>query len=304
MVHPARALVIASVLVAAPGTSRSAAPAPPPQPVEVHVVDEQGAPLPDVIVGCTKGAHGGDISGTTGIVSLAAGCTKVMCEMSPYAPVTLDVRRRVVTCRMVPGLLVTIEPLPEVCRREGGCYAGLRALVAGQAGRRYVAYASWSPQMSEVAKPRLRFGPVAPGRYRVEVQASGHPWVCGRVLDELPAGPQVISLAWREPREVRGTVLDATGRTRANVPIRVSRLAGAAAAAAADATALESTCERSGSNCEVATDRAGRFAIDVDPAANEMIVAGDEDDPLGTGLANPPAEGAEVTIRLVPRPKS
>lgn len=266
---------------------------------EVRVVDERGAPLPGATVFCWTGAKFADLSGLDGIVRVPDGCTEVRCESAQEGllPVQVPVREARAACRLQRGAVVVVTPGPAetgrplqvITIRDDGSLGGSLQLSADPVLR---------------AAPPWRVGPMAPGRYVLDVSVADEPgWSCARELGELAAGETPVDLAYREPLTVRGRVLTASGRPARGELVRV-RPAPAPPAEAGDGGWTCSTARWSG---QPLTRDDGSFVLRVDPGAWPVTIeVGHPQDEEGTTLVvldAPPAGELTITRRPAPYEK-
>lgn len=259
----ARVVVCTSLLcgavasVAETQSSTSVAPTPVPPDVRVEVVAPDGRPVAASATACV-GAAGG-------------GCARVRCTADGFLPGEAPVEQEGARCRLRPALSISGTVL-------AGCGAGCEARLSRAASAEAIVARSAIADTAGDGVLRFRLPAVAPGRYLLEL-ADAAGWACRAELGPLGAGPFETRVPWRAPVTVRGVARAEGGRPAGGVPIelRVSRASerdpfGTWRCAAKEPPRATSAAE-------------GTFSVSgVDPGADQLLIGGTWDGPLGVGV--------------------
>ncbi|MCU0253758.1 MAG: hypothetical protein MUE47_04370 [Acidobacteria bacterium] len=290
-----RACGLTAVLLAfaAPSSDAAAAAA------VVHVVDERDAPVSGATVLCWTGAKFADLTGPDGTVQVPDTCTEVRCEQAEQGmpAVQVPVRDAQAICRLQRGAVVVITPGPA---EPDGALQVLAIRDDGTVGGSL--HLSENPEWRAALSRRV--GPMAPGRYVLDVTVTGEPgWSCARELGELTAGETPVVLVYREPVTIRGRVRTSSGRPARGEIVR-ARSATAPPGGTGDDAWICSTARWSG---EPLTQDDGSFTLRVDPGAWPVTIeVGHPRDEEGTTLVvldAPPAGELTITRRPTPYEK-
>jgi hypothetical protein len=287
------ALLLAAFAPAVPSALEAA------RAAEVRVLAADGAPVADATVLCWTGAKFADLTGPAGIVQVPDGCVEVRCEMphGDVLPVQALVREGRAVCRMQRGAIVIAALAPHDTARQ------VQALLYrddGTAG----ASALFLGDRAEEGATQKRLGPVAPGRYTLDVTAWEQPgWACAKDLGALAAGETRVELLYREPVTVTGRIVTSSGR-----PARgeIVRARPAPALLGADAGAAW-RCSTGRWDREPLTADDGSFTLRVDPGAWPITIEvghpQDEEGTMTLVLDGPPAGPLTITRRPTPYEK-
>lgn len=267
---------------------------------EVRVLAADGAPVADVTVLCWAGAKFADLTGPDGRVQVPDGCVEVRCEMphGDVLPVQVPVREGGAVCRMQRGAIVIAALAPRDAARQ------VHALLFrddGTAG----ASALFSGDRAEEGATQKRLGPVAPGRYTLDVLEWEQPgWACARDLGELAAGETRVELLYREPMTVTGRIVTSSGRPARGEIVRARP--APVLPGADDGAAWRCSTERWDREPLTAGD--GSFTLRVDPGAWPITLeVGHPQDEEGTTtlvLDGPPTGPLTILRRPTPYEKA
>jgi hypothetical protein len=272
----------------------------PVQAATIRVIDADGGPVAGATVLCWTGAKFADLTGPDGVVDVPEACSEVRCEMmrGDVLPVQAPVREGRAVCRMQRGAVVVVTLAPRDAARQ------VQALLFrddGTAG----ASAHFLGEREEEGAAQQRLGPVAPGRYTLEVTASEQPgWSCARDLGALAAGETRVELLYREPLAVPGRVITLSGRPARGELVRVKPAPAPPGAAAGTAW----RCSTGRWDREPLTAEDGSFTLRVDADAWPLTIeVGHPQDEEGTTtwtLDGPPTGSVTITRHPTPYEKA
>lgn len=289
-----RSVVCLSLLPIVLGAAVSEAPR-----TAVRVLDPSGKmPMPGAEVACLDPAGPWVTVQADGQIPLAALCTRVRCRAEGFLAGEVSTRGSSADCR-VAGAARVEGPVLGLATAEG---VEARLHAHGQATA--AVHEGLVPPETPGAPPRLSIGPVAAGRYRLDLVRVSDGWTCHADLGPLGHGTVGIAAAWRAPVQVRGTVVTADGDPVRGIEVR----------AFADAPDLRPAPERrrhtfpetigrwicapgAASRTETAAD--GGFVLDADAGSRLFLAAGGWNDPRGIAAASYAEAPTEpVTLRL------
>jgi hypothetical protein len=228
-----------------------------PAGVVVTVLDPAGTPLPEVIVACERGAAGTALSDEHGRAALPAGCRRVSCERGDLVAGRAAVRDGIAVCRLESAAVLRgTVVLPD----DGRPYSV--AAVERGSPRRAAGGQFERPEGS--APRRFRLPALRPGRYDLWIVRGEDWWSCVSLTPELPPVDHAVTAVWREPGELRGTVLDGSGAPMGRALLHVRY--------ALDAAAGGGACQTDPRGPDLVSGADGRFVALVDLARRPQIV--------------------------------
>jgi hypothetical protein len=268
----------------------------------IRVLDPSGkTPMPGAEVACLDPAGPWVSVGADGQIPLEAPCARVRCRAEGYLAGEAAKRGSSADCRVVGAARVE-GPVLGLAKAEG-VEARLHAHgeAAPAVGEALV------PSETPGAPPRLSIGPVAAGRYRLDLVRPSDGWTCHADLGPLGHGTVGIAAAWRAPVRVRGIVVTADGDPARGIEV----------GAFADAPDLRPAPERrrytlpgtigrwicapgAASRTETAAD--GGFFLDADAASPLFLAAGGWNDPRGIAAASYAEAPTEPVILRLAKP--
>jgi hypothetical protein len=279
----------------------SSAPAQQADRIAVRVLDPTGEkPLAGAGVSCADPAGPGATVGADGRIPVLAACKKVRCWADGFLPGEATVGGPSVDCRVTAA--VRIE----------GPVRGL-ASVDGMEARLYTAggntLAAREPLAAPSKKdepPRVLLGPVAAGRYRIDLVRVKDGWTCRADLGPLGHGTRTVQAAWRPPRMVTGKVVDAEGLPVESMTVRIwgkfpeeplppQRVPARSESIGAWTCGPSAPLQRG-----TAVD--GSFALAADPDGPVLLAAGGWDDPRGVAARSFPKPPEQPVVLRPARP--
>ncbi len=258
---------------------------------EVVVSDEKGQPVSGAHLMCIDPVGAVARADEQGLAKLDELCRWARCDADGYLGAEVDLSRLVPVCRLRQGLRIS-GSFPSSAPACAACEARIYREGAGAP----LAVAAVHPERREA----FRFPALAPGAYRLELCDDDAGWVCTTRLAPSAPGRLRVIADWRAPTRWRGVFRNAAGDPLPGAPLRLS----------VDPPEFGETrvvtlgrwgCARLAS-AMATTDDQGRFALDVDPGRESLLVLGDARSE-GSGLARRilPA-GPGGTLDLVARP--
>ena len=217
--------------------------------VGITVIDPEGRPALDVAVRCTRGAVALVLTDAAGKCVLPAACGEAQCMRGGFTPGKVTIRGEGATCQL--GAAVVVRGTIEL----GGDESLSVSLRSSQTG--HAAASAFVPPLEHGAARSFRIEAVPPGTYDLVASRAADSWTCATGLGPLEAGERDAIAGWREPDEVRGTVLDLEGKPFPKVLLKVEY--------APEAGASGTLCETSAHALDVVSDGDGRFSALVDP---------------------------------------
>ncbi len=266
--------------------------------IAVRVLDPAGdKPLAHAGVSCADPAGPGATVGVDGRIPVLAACKKVRCWAEGFLVGEAAVAGPSVDCRVTAA--ARIEGFVRGLTSADGMEARLYAV----GGNTLAAREPLVAPSKKDEPPRLALGPVAAGRYRIELVRRKDGWTCRSDLGPLGHGSHAVLASWRPPKTVRGRVVGADGLPVASVAVRIwGKFPEDAPAAQRIPRRAEPigawTCGPS-SPLKGGTAADGTFAFPADPEGSVLLAAGGWDDPLGLAARSFPRPPEEiVTLRL------
>jgi hypothetical protein len=222
-----------------------------------------GQPVPNVAVICVSGGTESGLTDEQGHFALPEGCVEVECMRGGLLTARARVVEGAATCTLAEALSIR----GEIRGTKGENWHRFRAMIVSTETQRIVQAASAISRSS--AEPLLFSIDAPAGPYELRIVRYDKFWSCYADLGALSAGVEAVIADWREPTEVRGTVLDAEGRPFGGVLLRLvyeSKGTG---------TLGQMRCELDDDALDVISERDGRFRALVDPTRRYRIVADD-----------------------------
>lgn len=273
----------------------------PAERIAVRVLDPAGEkPLAGAGVSCADPAGPGATVGADGRIPVLAACKRVRCWADGFLPGEAEVAGPAVDCRVTPA--VKIEgPVRGLASAEG-----MEARLYAVGGGTLAARAPLLAPSKKGEPPRVGLGPVAAGRYRIDLVRVNDGWTCRADLGPLGHGSHAVQATWRLPRTVKGTVVGAEGGPVASMAVRVW---GKFPDDPSPSNRVPPRVDPIGSwTCgpsaplKRATAADGTFSFPADPDGPFLLAAGGWDDPLGIAARSFPKPPEETVVLRPARP--